>query len=82
MSPRTSQLKEVWILLFLLGVTMLNYPFLHIFNKNVLVLGFPLLFLYFMLGWPISIAIVYYFSRSMHEDSAGESSSQEKDTSG
>jgi uncharacterized membrane protein YdjX (TVP38/TMEM64 family) len=82
MSPRISQLKEVWILLFLLGVTMLNYPFLHIFNKDVLVFGFPLLFLYFMLGWPVSISIVYYFSRNMREDATGESAGQEKDIPG
>ena len=67
MSPRAAQLKEVWILLFLLGVIMLNYPFIHIFNKDLLVFGYPLLFLYFMLGWPISIFIVFLFSRNMHE---------------
>jgi hypothetical protein len=68
MSPRTARLKEVWVLLFLMGVIMINYPFIHIFNKNIMVFGYPLLFLYFMLGWPISILIVYFFSRNMHEE--------------
>lgn len=77
MNPRSSPLKEAWILLFLLGVTMLNYPFLHIFNKDVQLLGFPLLFLYFMIGWPASILVVYYFSRHMRDDTSDES---EKDS--
>ena len=78
MSPRAAQLREVWILLFLLGVIMINYPFIHIFNKDVLVFGYPLLFLYFILGWPISILIVFFFSRNMHEkpdDDKGEGTS-------
>ncbi|MFA5516066.1 MAG: hypothetical protein WDA20_07225 [Desulfuromonadales bacterium] len=82
MSTRGTHLKEIWIVFFLLGVTMLNYPFIHIFNKNLLVAGFPLLFLYFMLGWPISILVVYIFSRNMHKDGDDESSDQDEEVSG
>ncbi len=81
MTSRGTHLKEIWILLFLLGVTMLNYPFIHIFNKDLLVFGFPLLFIYFILGWPISILIVFIFSRNMHEDTTSDSS-EEKDPFG
>ena len=55
-------LKDAWAIWFLLGIVMLNYPFLHIFNKNTLILGFPLTFLYFFIGWPISIFVIYLFS--------------------
>lgn len=56
-------LREAWVLCFILGVVMLNYPFLQIFNKPTLIFGVPLLVLYFMVGWPISILVVYLFSR-------------------
>ena len=59
---RKMPLKDAWAIWFVLGVIMLNYPFLNIFNKNILVLGFPLTFLYFFIGWPISIFVIYLFS--------------------
>jgi hypothetical protein len=55
--------RDAWVVWFLLGVVMLNYPFLHIFNKLTLVFGVPLLVLYFLVGWPISIFVIYLFSR-------------------
>ena len=54
--------RDAWFILFILGVVMLNYPFLHIFNKDVLVFGIPLIILYFFIGWPVSIFVVYLFS--------------------
>jgi len=61
-------LKESWIIFFILGIIMLNYPFLHIFNKNVVVMRLPLLFLYFIGGWGISILVIYLFTRSINRD--------------
>jgi len=55
-------LKDAWAIWFLLGIVMLNYPFLHIFNKNAQIFGFPLAFLYFFIGWPVSIFVIYLFS--------------------
>ena len=55
------QFREAWLLFFILGVVMLNYPFLEIFNKPTTIFGFPLLFLYFLLGWPVSIAVIFLF---------------------
>lgn len=73
-SGRKLPLKDAWAIWFLLGVVMLNYPFLHIFNKNTLIFGFPLTFLYFFIGWPFSIFVIYLFSVYMghfaDEDSA------------
>lgn len=60
--PGNSSLREAWMIFFFLGVVMLNYPFLHIFNKNVLVFGIPLILIYLLVGWPLSIVVVYIFS--------------------
>lgn len=40
---------------------MMTFPFLHIFNKPILLFGLPLLFLYLTFGWIISIVIIYLF---------------------
>jgi predicted Kef-type K+ transport protein len=56
------QLRDAWVIFFMLGLVMLNFPFLHIFNKDVQILGIPLLILYLMVGWPLSIVVVYLFS--------------------
>jgi hypothetical protein len=59
------EIREAWILCFLLGVVMLNYPFIHIFNKPDLLFGIPALFLYFLMGWPLSILVIFLFSRTL-----------------
>jgi hypothetical protein len=59
---RKLPLKDAWVIWFVLGVVMLNYPFLHIFNKDVLIFGIPLIIFYFFVGWPFSIFIIYLFS--------------------
>ena len=64
----SSHLKEAWVLCFILGIIMLNYPFLHIFNKEMLVFDIPLLVLYFMVGWPISILVIFLFTRSLNNN--------------
>lgn len=66
--PNTSHLREAWVLFFLLGVVMLNYPFLQIFNKTSAIFGIPLLVLYFLLGWPASIAVIFLFSRRLTKE--------------
>ena len=69
----TIHLNEAWILFFLLGVIMLNFPFLHIFNRITPIFGFPLLVLYLLVGWPISIIVIYLFSRSLASSPEDES---------
>ena len=66
---RKLPLKDAWAIWFLLGVVMLNYPFMHIFNKSILIFGIPLIILYFFIGWPISIFVVYLFSIYLGHDS-------------
>jgi hypothetical protein len=63
--PNPIQIREAWVLCFLLGIIMLNYPFIHIFNKETMVLGIPALFLYFLIGWPTSILVIYLFCRTL-----------------
>ena len=66
---RKLPLKDAWAIWFLLGVVMLNYPFMDIFNKGILILGIPLPIVYFFLGWPISIFVVYLFSVYLERES-------------
>jgi hypothetical protein len=70
-------LREAWVIFFMLGLVMLNFPFLHIFNKDVQIFGIPLIILYLMIGWPLSIVVVYLFSLLLGSETAdsGERSS-------
>lgn len=65
-----TQLKEAWVIFFLLGMVMLNYPFLQIFNKMTPIFGVPLLILYFFIGWPVSIGVIYFFTRTLEHPPA------------
>lgn len=58
------QLRESWIIFFILGIIMMTFPFQHIFNKPVTLFGFPLMFLYLMIGWAVSICVIYLFMRA------------------
>jgi hypothetical protein len=55
------QLRESWFIFFIMGIIMMNFPFLNIFNKSVDLFGFPLLFLYLFIGWAVSIFVIYLF---------------------
>lgn len=64
-------LKESWVIFFILGLIMLNYPFLDIFNKPLEFFGLPLTFIYIFGGWAISILVIYLFTISnRHENQA------------
>lgn len=63
------KMRESWIIFFILGIIMMTFPFLHIFNKPVLLFGVPLLFLYLTTGWIVSIIVIYLFMiASRHEE--------------
>jgi len=59
---RRLQFRESWVILFVVGFIIMNFPFLHIFNKPYTIFGYPLMFLYFYLGWAVSIFVVYLFT--------------------
>jgi hypothetical protein len=69
---RRLRLKDTWVICFVLGLIMMNYPFISIFNKASLPFGIPLLYLYLLFGWVFSIFIVYLFSRAARHDSDNE----------
>jgi len=64
------QLRESWVIFFIMGIIMLNFPFLHIFNKSDTLFGFPLLFLYFTAGWAVSIFVIYLFTLAVTRNSS------------
>jgi len=55
-----------------LGNVMINFPFLRIFNQPVSVIGYPLMFIYFTLGWAISIFVIYLFTLTVDEPEQAE----------
>lgn len=61
---RRLQIRESWIIFFIMGIIMMNFPFLHIFNKADTIFGFPLFFLYIFIGWAVSIFVIYLFTLS------------------
>jgi hypothetical protein len=71
------QLRESWIIFFSIGIIMLNFPFLHIFNKSDTLFGFPLLFLYFTVGWAVSILVIYLFTLAVNQSKTAHHGNKE-----
>ena len=69
----TMHQRQVWLIFFFLGCIMLNFPFIQIFNRFDSILGLPLLVLYLLVGWPLSIIVIYLFSRSLQETAPNDS---------
>ena len=46
------------VALFLLGLLLLNYPLLHLFERSGEVLGIPLLYAYVFAVWGLLIALM------------------------
>ncbi|MBN2644104.1 MAG: hypothetical protein JXR59_01370 [Desulfuromonadaceae bacterium] len=65
MSEKTVQQRQMWSIFFFLGLIMINFPFLQIFNRTETCFGIPLLVLYLFIGWPLSIGIIFLFSRTL-----------------
>ena len=71
------QLRESWVIFFILGIIMLNFPFLHIFNKSDTLFGFPLLFIYFTVGWAVSIFVIYLFTLAVNQNGTARHGNKE-----
>ena len=68
-------LKESWVIFFILGLIMLNFPVLSIFNKPIILFGFPLTFIYIFGGWGVSILVIYLFTIAIkHEKRSNDGS--------
>lgn len=50
--------------LFLLGWVLLNFPILCLFNRPVLALGIPVLYLYLFGVWSLIILLIMLVNRS------------------
>jgi len=50
--------------LFLLGVLIFNFPLLSLFNRPILILGIPALYLYLFAAWSLIILMMLMLSRS------------------
>ncbi len=73
-------LREAWILFMILGMIMINFPFIHIFAGDMSLLGIPSLVVYFMYGWPASIAVIWLFVRHLEQEHQGQQHNTNKDT--
>ena len=60
--------REAWILCLIFGVILINFPFIHIFSNDLTIFGIPTLILYFFLGWPASIFVIWLFVRQLDTD--------------
>ena len=68
---RHLNLKETWVIFFILGIIMMNFPFIHIFDNPIPIFGMPPLFIYLIIGWLLSIGIIYLFVKAISLDEEG-----------
>ena len=64
------KLKETWVIFLVMGIIMMNYPFINIFNGNEEIFGLPPLYLYLFIGWMLSIFIIYLFMKAIDIEDA------------
>ena len=75
-------LREAWILFMILGMIMINFPFIHIFDGDMSVLGVPRLVVYFLYGWPASIAVIWLFVRRLEQEGQRRQQTTSTNTTG
>jgi hypothetical protein len=51
--------KETRWAVFMIGIILINYPILSIFNRSEIVLGVPLTYFYLFLLWLLMIIFTY-----------------------
>ncbi|MHC1594682.1 MAG: hypothetical protein ACXQT2_05175 [Methanotrichaceae archaeon] len=54
---------DFWILLFVLGIFLLNWPLLSLATGAFRVFGYPLILVYILVVWLIFILWIYLFER-------------------
>lgn len=70
--------RESWVLFFVLGAIMMNYPFISIFNKPLRIFNIPLLYLYLQVGWSVSIFVIWLFNKA--NDQVGDDGVTEEES--
>ncbi len=66
--PRKNIQSERLAGIFLLGCLVFNFPFITLFDRNVIVFGIPLLFLYMFGAWMVLIVLMALASKSTPEN--------------
>jgi len=54
---------DYWILLFVLGIFLLNWPLLSLATGGSRIFGYPLILVYILVVWLIIILLAYLFER-------------------
>jgi hypothetical protein len=57
--PMTDRSRERLLLLFLVGVLLVNFPVLAVFHQSATAWGIPVLFLYLFGVWAAGIVAVF-----------------------
>ena len=55
--------RDVWLFLFFVGILLFNWPFIHIFEKNLPAYVFSI--------WFALICLVFLFSALIEDDEGG-----------
>ena len=69
--PKPKRKGERLISLLIVGIILLNFPLLSVFNKTYLLLGFPVLFLYLFSIWGLIIGAMVLVLRDRPGRSSG-----------
>jgi hypothetical protein len=69
--PVPKRKGERLISLLIVGIILLNFPLLSVFNKTYLLLGFPILFLYLFSIWGLIIGAMVLVLRDRSRISSG-----------
>jgi hypothetical protein len=77
-TPNPTSTREAWVLCLILGIIMLNFPFLQIFNTGRSILGIPILIFYFFVGWPLSILVILLFVNRLQREERDMNQDEEK----
>jgi len=57
-----SKREKFWIFIGILSFVLINYPFLHIFDRDALLIGIPMLVFYLFGFWILAIAFLYIYA--------------------
>lgn len=68
--PRTAARTKAWCLIcFALGLLLTNYPLIQIFNQPLSLSGIPLMVVYLLGIWLLSIGVLFILTRALGRSS-------------
>jgi hypothetical protein len=67
---RTAARAKAWCLIsFALGLLLINYPILQIFNQALSLGGIPLMILYLLGIWLLGVVVLFLLTRALAKSS-------------